>query len=512
MSIPRILLLMGFPGSGKSTFAREFLRSRPWTRISGDDSPHKSKQELLRDGYRELISGRSIIVDQVNLAPFHRKGWLDMARDRECPIFALHIDIAVSDCIGAVFMRKEHPTIAMRGRETEDQYWRRIEGIIASLNQTYSPISGDEMASFDNVTRVSSREQAMELLSRCPREESFSYAHYNLYLCDSVREGRGCAHILCPYYHSGYRFDNVVATPDFQSRLCTQVATWEAYLKMQGVQGDQLAKELCRALRIGDFRSSVLSVRILLETMESMHFDTSILRGMKKYLNWAAHPAHGQKKHIVRHIALEESFSKMENFLLRRWPSMKRFLRENQRGPNNPPQNRRVIEIIEASGGREQGHTQNPISAPTVDAPTAVPARPIQVPRSRPIAEILRERDALASAGTVNKDITRNKRCGVQTARGTPCTSFTPCSFHGTRAIPNLNIGKGKWTQEEEDRMKNARAFCILKQWEKVQELVQTRSRAQCISKWQNICKKEKASARSSEPGNVERAILPRPS
>ena len=95
--------------------------------------------------------------------------------------------------------------------------------------------------------------------------------------------------------------------------------------------------------------------------------------------------------------------------------------------------------------------------------------------------------------------------------RGTPCTDFTPCNIHNTERIRNPSICTGKWSQEEEARMSEARQFCLTKEWDKVQQIVQTRSRNQCVSKWQNICKKEMKTSRANKQRNTAIRILPRP-
>lgn len=60
-----LLLLVGLPGSGKTTFA-EALVPHGWVRASQDDSVSGRRQEVERVVLRALEEGKNVVVDRVN--------------------------------------------------------------------------------------------------------------------------------------------------------------------------------------------------------------------------------------------------------------------------------------------------------------------------------------------------------------------------------------------------------------------------------------------------------------
>ena len=71
-----LLILVGLPGSGKSTFAETLIHhsndvtsgvlSRNWVRASQDDSPNRKRQECENAVWQSLQSGHNVVVDRVN--------------------------------------------------------------------------------------------------------------------------------------------------------------------------------------------------------------------------------------------------------------------------------------------------------------------------------------------------------------------------------------------------------------------------------------------------------------
>ena len=111
-----IILLKGLPASGKSTFARELLTTRPgeYVRVNKDEmrrmlhngrwSKFNEKQVLrIRDQIIEiaLADGKSVIVDDTNLAPKHQARMEQLAKkhDVNLNVYDLFLDVSVEECI-----------------------------------------------------------------------------------------------------------------------------------------------------------------------------------------------------------------------------------------------------------------------------------------------------------------------------------------------------------------------------------------------------------------------------
>jgi predicted kinase len=108
-----IILCIGLPASGKSTWAKEFCINNPtFVRINKDDirdllgSPvfnHKFENSVLdiqrRMGLAVLDTGKSLIVDDTNFAPKHETYWGIIATTRGIGLGTMFFDTPVEECI-----------------------------------------------------------------------------------------------------------------------------------------------------------------------------------------------------------------------------------------------------------------------------------------------------------------------------------------------------------------------------------------------------------------------------
>jgi len=111
-----IILLKGLPASGKSTFAKQLLEERPgeYVRVNKDElramlhnskwSKGNERQILrLRDTIIEdaLTEGKSVIVDDTNLAPKHMARMTELALKHEAnvDVYDSFLDVPVEECI-----------------------------------------------------------------------------------------------------------------------------------------------------------------------------------------------------------------------------------------------------------------------------------------------------------------------------------------------------------------------------------------------------------------------------
>ncbi|EAL20798.1 hypothetical protein CNBE1600 [Cryptococcus deneoformans B-3501A] len=128
-----LLILVGLPGSGKTTFAEALVRAssmyitppegtgkvqpsvirRPWMRASQDDAPSKRRQECESRVRWGLKNGYNVLVDRVGFDPVQRSHFVAIADDQlprplvYCLILSVSQDTLQSRLLG----RESHPTI-----------------------------------------------------------------------------------------------------------------------------------------------------------------------------------------------------------------------------------------------------------------------------------------------------------------------------------------------------------------------------------------------------------------
>ena len=108
MPRPKLILLVGLPGSGKSTWAaREklpVLSSDELRRILADDPTDQSIHARVFSVLRLLIKHRLELkrpvtcVDATNLTPKERRPYIDIARRHDATIEAVFFDAPIDEC------------------------------------------------------------------------------------------------------------------------------------------------------------------------------------------------------------------------------------------------------------------------------------------------------------------------------------------------------------------------------------------------------------------------------
>lgn len=106
---PKLLVIMGLPGSGKSTIANK-LTQVGWVRVNQDEMGNRKAVEA--SARTALTKGQNVIVDRCNFDYDQRAHFLELAhkagvRDVRC----LWLDTPAEVCKLRVSVRKDHPTI-----------------------------------------------------------------------------------------------------------------------------------------------------------------------------------------------------------------------------------------------------------------------------------------------------------------------------------------------------------------------------------------------------------------
>ena len=173
LRVPSLIILVGPPGSGKSTWAKQ--NGRGAVHVSQDDQIDAISPDgfdhIYRPVYRAaedaiareaLQQGHTVLVDRTNRTRAHRHRWLEIAREADCPVVAITMRASFSLC-------------RERNRQRQDQ--RRLsEERMARMIAAFEPVRPDEgfTAIFDDSASLA------EILESLRRETIHEY-------CDEAR-------------------------------------------------------------------------------------------------------------------------------------------------------------------------------------------------------------------------------------------------------------------------------------------------------------------------------------
>lgn len=111
---PNLLMLVGLPGSGKSTFAQQLAKSSPsfvrvcQDELSGRDEFERQIGPVAKDSHKRLI------LDRTNVCKADRVSFLKLAFSPKGAV-CIHFAQSAKDCEERVAKRTDHPTIRFGG-------------------------------------------------------------------------------------------------------------------------------------------------------------------------------------------------------------------------------------------------------------------------------------------------------------------------------------------------------------------------------------------------------------
>ncbi|XP_008243317.1 PREDICTED: transcription factor bHLH140 [Prunus mume] len=117
---PIVVILMGAPGSGKSTFCEQVMRSstRPWVRVCQDtikSGKAGTKAQCIESAINALKDGKSVFIDRCNLEIEQRNEFVKLGGP-QVDVHAVVLDLPAKLCISRSVKRTGHEGNLQGGR------------------------------------------------------------------------------------------------------------------------------------------------------------------------------------------------------------------------------------------------------------------------------------------------------------------------------------------------------------------------------------------------------------
>lgn len=123
----KLVILMGLPGSGKSTLCETEYKG--YTRINQDALG--SRDKCMLDAHKALQSEEDVVVDRCNINEAQRCYWIKLGLKYDADEIICHwVQTPIEECLKRIQNREGHPTIP---KETSLD---KIEQIVYSFNKS----------------------------------------------------------------------------------------------------------------------------------------------------------------------------------------------------------------------------------------------------------------------------------------------------------------------------------------------------------------------------------------
>jgi bifunctional polynucleotide phosphatase/kinase len=85
----QIIIMMGYPGSGKSTIAKNICKNERFVYIEGD--LHKTSSKMIKASLEHISQQKSIVFDATHSSSAKRKEYIDLAKKYDYKVVCIHV-------------------------------------------------------------------------------------------------------------------------------------------------------------------------------------------------------------------------------------------------------------------------------------------------------------------------------------------------------------------------------------------------------------------------------------
>ena len=133
---PFVFMLMGLPGSGKSTIAEKLQELEPWKYVRVNQDTLGDRKKCLKVAQRALSQNKCPIIDRCHVSFMNRNPFYEMAQSLNVPVDILIVDVPQAICMERCRRRQNHPTVS-----PNDAGW-----ILGNMRKDWELPGGNEQA------------------------------------------------------------------------------------------------------------------------------------------------------------------------------------------------------------------------------------------------------------------------------------------------------------------------------------------------------------------------------
>jgi predicted kinase len=109
---PFVLMLMGLPGSGKSTIADTFVELEPWKYVCVNQDTLGDRHACLKLAEQVLSENKCPIIDRCHASFKNRIPFYELSKSFNVPVGIVIFDAPYTVCVQRCRERYDHPTVS----------------------------------------------------------------------------------------------------------------------------------------------------------------------------------------------------------------------------------------------------------------------------------------------------------------------------------------------------------------------------------------------------------------